>query len=144
MQTIQRSVLVCLVISVFVWGMAAVGREKEEKFYQQWEQVQVERFLSKLCRSGSCSYEEYEILYRALNYYGMDSKIQIEEYRREQDMERNVYYYLMSWEEIQEHLAEEGRYTFEQGSILRIVVVQKSRSQSITSRYSHIVSGKEG
>lgn len=143
MQTIQRTLIIFSAIVVFVLGAVVMGREKEERLNKQWEMIQIERFINRVCRSGSCSYEEYILLHTALNNYGVHSNVTIEEYREEQDMDKKTYYYLVPWEEVQGYLWDGGRYKFELGSVIRIDVNQKSRIQSQTSRYFGTVSGRE-
>ncbi len=141
MHSAQRVLLV--IVMIFICGIAVSCHEQENKLQGQWETVQTERFLKKLCRTEYISREEYLQYTTALNYKGTASEIRIEEYQREWDAEGSLYYYLISWEEILRTLTEKGNYTFETGSVVKITISRQSRRNQVRNSYHGIISGKE-
>lgn len=142
MQIMHRVALVLMIVLVFSFGTMVAGQEEIE-LQRQWEMIQTEKFLSKLCRTGQCTYEEYLSYYNGLNYFGMDSIIRLEEYQKEQDLDGKIYYYLVSWEELQTFFSKNSRYVFQQESIIRINVQRKSRGGNAQCSYYDVVERKE-
>lgn len=133
-QLLQRGVLIVVVVMVIFF----VGTEKQKKdkeIQAHWEQLHAEEFLEGLCRTGKMSYEEFLMFYKALNYYGVVSDIRISEYQKEQDLEGNLYRYLIPWEELSVKLVEEGCYLFRKGSIIELAIMQKEGSQEERKYY---------
>lgn len=143
MQIIQRVLLVAAVIMIIGWGICFPCMEGMSKLQHQWELLQTERFLNQICRDKECSYEEYTLLHGALNYYGTDSTIEMEEYQKEQDMEGNNYYYGITWNEIREKLFAEGQYCFSEDSVIVLCVDRNDITGSQKNKYYDIVSGKD-
>lgn len=143
MQIVQRALLIMTMIIVLMVGTIVICREKEEKLQKQWECVQTERFLGKICRNGSISLDEYMEYNTTLNHAGTVSKIRIEEYQREQDITGRNYYYLVSWEELQDCFMKEGACDFKTESVIKISVEQKSMGQSMKNSYYGVIYGKE-
>lgn len=142
MQMMHRVTLVLIVVLVLLFGSMVVSQEVIE-LQGQWEMIQTEKFLSKLCRTGQCTYEEYASYYNCLNYFGTETIIRMEEYQKEQDLDGKIYYYLVSWEEIRTFLLKKSSYMFQQESIIRITVQRKSRSRTVQCSYYDVVERKE-
>ena len=143
MQQIQRIFLIGAVIVIVSLGILLPHVENAKKLQNQWEQLQVERFMEQICRKQDCSYEEYVLLHGALNYTWIGSVIEMEEYRVEHDMEGNVYYYGISWDEIKEILFLEEQYRFSDNSVLVVCVNRSSGIGNQKRKYYNIVSGKD-
>lgn len=141
MQIAQRVLLIVSFFAVLLFGIITFNQKKEEKLQNQWEVIQTELFLNKICRRMSISEEEYFKFNTSLNYSDVVSKIEIEEYRREEDMKGNSYYFVVSWNELQKLLAEEGNCQFKEESVIRITVENTTRN--IKNVYYGIVSEGE-
>lgn len=141
MQIAQRVLLIISFFAVLLFGIITFNQKKEEKLQNQWEVIQTELFLNKICRRMSISEEEYFKFNTSLNYSDVVSKIEIEEYRREEDMKGNSYYFVVSWNELQKLLAEEGNCQFNEESVIRITVENTTRN--IKNVYYGIVSEGE-
>ena len=127
MQMTQRSILLLVLILLLCFATQALYKEKEELVLSDWENIQTERFLNRLCRNGACSFEEYVRFYGALSISKQTLEIRIEEYKREQNLENKAYYSLISWEEIREIIKTDGNYRFADESIILIEVQQTGR-----------------
>jgi len=143
MQQIQRFFLIAAVIVIIALGTLLPHVESAKKLQTQWELLQVERFMELVCRNKECSYEDYVLLHGALNYAGTSSVIEIEEYRTEQDMEGNVYYYGISWDELREMLFFDEQYYFSDNSVLVVCVNRNGGIGNQKRKYYDIVSGKD-
>ena len=139
MQIIQRMLLVLLMIFGLGFGILLLNLEQEEKVQKQWEALQIERFVGKISRRGTCTYEEYLLCHEALNYSGNTSVIAIETYQKEEDMSGEKYYYMISWEEIQEMLYRNGRFDFDEESVIVVSVSRKNKMKSLETKYYNIV-----
>ena len=104
MQVLQRSFSVLLGIFFLTFAVTLVVQEKGDYGYNQWGKIQVNRFLECMSTKGKVSYQEYQLLYGALNQFGVNVEFIIKEYQREEDVKGTVYWYLISWEEIKEFL----------------------------------------
>lgn len=140
---IQRMLLVVLAIAGIAVGIIFVTEEREEKMQRQWEALQVERLMGNICRSGSCTYEEYMLCHDALNYFRNLSFIEIETYQKEKDMSGGNYYYMTSWEEIKEMFYRNGEVCFSEESVIVIRVSRKNMVKSVETKFYNIVSGKD-
>ena len=127
MQIAQRCILIIGFGIILCFFSAFFFRDKADALSKEWELVQTDRFLNKLCRTGQCSQEEYIFFFNALRSCGNEIEIQIEEYRAEQDLEQNRYYAVFSWEEIKSSLWTEGSYDFSENSIILVEVLQSGR-----------------
>ena len=143
MQVVQRMLLLLLIIVGLFFGMMMLKLEREEEIKKQWETSQVERFIGNICRRGNCTYEEYLLCHRALNYVGNTSEIAIEAYQKQKDMSGGHYYYMISWEEIREELYQEGEFVFPKESVVVVEVSRKSKYKAEESKYYDIVSGRD-
>ena len=143
MRQIQRVLLMAAVVVMIGVGIVLPQLESAKKLQSQWELLQAERFMERICRNKECSYEEYVLLHGVLNYTGISSVIWVEEYQKEQDMAGNTYYYGISWGEIQEILFLEGRYCFHEDSVIVLGVNRNSGSGNQKNKYYDIVSGKD-
>lgn len=141
MQIAQRTCLITMLIVFFMSGASLLYGEKEDKLLQRWEQVQSEDFLKHLCRTGSCSLDEYLQFCQTLSKGGIEAEICVMEYQKERDAEKKVYYYLISWEEIRKQLLENGAYYFEEGNVLKVSVMQKSRTKSRQQTHFGMIDG---
>ena len=122
MHIVQRMLLLLMIILLLTMGLGMVCREKESRLRNQWERIQTQLFLQKICRNRSLVQEEFISYVYALNCGGTGSEIIVEQYRAEQDLAGNLYYYLISWEELQKILWQGKDCIFEPGSIIRIKI----------------------
>jgi len=143
MRIVQRTFLLLVVIFMLVLGIAHVYKEREKKAARQWESLQTELYLEKLCRSQRVTREGYLRYVQSLNYGSTISHIRIEQYQKEQDLKEKVYYYLISWEELQNRLFEEESALLLKDSVICITVERRSRKQSKVTKYYGIVTGRE-
>ena len=125
--TIGMCIFVCF-LSAFFYG------DKADDFSMEWEAVQTERFLDKLCRTGQCSQEEYMLFVEALRGSGNKIEIRIEEYKAEQDLKQKRYYAAVSWEEIKSFLEKDGAYDLSENSIVLVEVLQVGRIRENKNR----------
>lgn len=126
MRMLQRVALIVIVLAGFILGWKLFYEEQQEKLWKQWETFQTEKFAKKICRNGYCSYEEFVLYEAALNKAGNNSRVRLEETRREWDLKGKRYDYPVSWEEIQEAMIITGGYAFQEESILAITVNKKN------------------
>ena len=138
---VQRTLLVVTILLIFMEGWHFVCTEKEEKIQKQWEQVQTEIFLQRISRKGTLSLEEYEKYYLALNKLGADVTVKIEEYRKEKDREGNSYFYLITWEELQNSLLYNDTTTFFKDSIIVLELVRSRYRSCINQKYYIRIAG---
>lgn len=143
MRIVQRTFLLLIVIFMLVIGIAHVYKEREKKEARQWESLLTELYLEKLCRSQRVTQEGYLRYVQSLNYGSTVSHIRIEQYQKEQDLKGKVYYYLISWEELQNRLFEEESALLLKDSVICITVERRSRKQSKVTKYYGIVTGRE-
>ena len=100
---------VFLIISVvIILGTSLVCVQKDKKLRGQWEQVLVENFLGNLCNTGKLTTMDYQKLYSGLVKSGSVIGIEIDEYRRETDINGNIFYYYVSWKEHEMKFHTEG------------------------------------
>ena len=125
MQVLQRSFSVLLIVFFLTFAVTLVFEEKGTYGYNQWEKIQINRFLEHMSTKGKVSYQEYQLLYKALNKFGKNVEITIKEYQKEEDVKGMVYWYLISWEEIKEFLLQKEEYTFQKNSVLELCIIVK-------------------
>lgn len=130
--------MIVMLIVFFLGGAWFVSKENSKKIIKQWQEIQVERFMDKIEKTGSCTWEDIRALHQALNYSGVDSEISLEEYRRETNHMGNPWYYLISWTEISEQMLEE-KYDFERQSVVKLSVYVRGKYLSNVCRYYVIV-----
>jgi len=144
MKVAQRYILVLGVIVLLAFCTGLVYKETIDDIIGDWEIVYLERFMNKLCRNGSLSYEEYMTFWEAMNCTGNKVTVRIDEYIKEQDLERNYYYSPMVWEEIQGFLCKENSYDFTEGSVLKIEIHRWNKTQEKEIRkFGRISKGAE-
>ena len=143
MQIVQRVFLLMMVVMILLTGITYVYNEQENKEAGQWEKLQTELYLERICRQREITIKEYLRYFQLLNYTGMVSEVRIEEYRKEQDLMGNTYYYLVLWEEVKEQLLEGERYTLLKDSVMCITVKRKNRKEHKISEYYGIVTERE-
>ena len=139
MQTGQRAVLIIALVFLVFFGIWIPSQKREERFVQQWEKLQTERFLNKVVESGKCTYEEVMMFYDALNYDGISTELELKEFQEEQNRYGDSYWYLVSWNEILTSLMEEGVYFFRKGSVLELSVKRNNGTTETKYRYCDIV-----
>jgi len=139
MKLAQRSLLLLVIFLLVIPCSIYVFREPAEIYLRNWENVYVERFISKICKNSSVTYEDYLFFHNSLSCSGGKTEISIDEYKPEQDLNGKYYYAPVTWEEIKDELQEEKNYYFVEGSIVRIVVIRKSASEErIIQRFGRI------
>lgn len=143
MQVLQRSFSILLAVFFVMFAVALVFQEKENNGYTQWEEIQVNRFLQQISREGRCTYEEYQLFYKALNQFGVNAEIVLKEYQRETDSKGTVYWYLVSWEEIKELLIQKEQYVFQKNSALELCITTKKGDSVTQEKYYSIAKGQE-
>ncbi len=143
MRIVQRALLIITVILFLTAGIAFVCKGKAEKLQQQWETIQAELFLEKLCRTGQLSLEEYNRYVSCLNRGGGSFEVTIEEHQKEQDKAGKVYYYLISWDELRQNLFYEDSLIFQQNSVVKMEIVRRSQGKKVRNYYYGIIAGKE-
>ena len=122
MKIMQRFLLLLGIIFLMTYCVILISKELDKNYVEKWETAYIERFISKMCRNEYLSWEEFLLFHNGLSYGGDTIEIRIDEYRKEQGLDRTFYYSPVLWSEVREHLWEEGSYRFEEGSIIRLVV----------------------
>ena len=122
MRVIQRYALLFGIFLILVPFVGFLSKEVTDCLVEKQENVYMERFVSKICRTGSITYEEYLLFHKALSQRGNQIEIRIDEYQREQDLEGKNYYPPVIWEELWKVLQVEKMYYFAEDSIVKVVV----------------------
>ena len=135
--------MIIALLWLIIFCISVSSMEGTERFEKQWEQRATEEFLEQLCKEGTCSYSTFITYHMAMNYAGLVSELRVEEYRKEQDYENKIYYYLVTWEVISESLMNSGSYRFEEGSVIKVSIHRQGRIGSAKMQYYDIVTGKE-
>lgn len=143
MHILQRSFSILLVIFFFVFAITLVFKEKEKNGYEQWEKIQVNRFLEQINSTGKYSYKDYQLLHDALSRFGRNIEITIKEYQKEMDAKGTVYWYFISWEEMKEFLLEEEEYVFRKNSAVEVCIITKKGSVEKEEKYYILFKGRE-
>ena len=139
MQVIQRGLMIILGVLLLLGGVALVEEHKED-LMKQWEEMQTERFLSRIATTGVCTYEDMVLYQDALKYSCADAEIRLEEYQKEMALSGEEYWYLITWEEILETLVKDGKYGFHHGSALELCIRDYAETER---KYCEVVTGKE-
>lgn len=121
MEQLQRGIL--LVLTCLVVISPGMIRYRQHQYYiETWSKVKAELFIEGICREGCCIWEEYlEFSDRIGEAFG-ETHIFLEEYRRTFGPNGTEYRTLISWEEIKEALAANGKYEFQLGAEVRLYV----------------------
>ena len=143
MQVLQRSISILLAVFFSLFAITFVVEEKENYGYEQWEEIQVNRFLQQIRKEGKCTYEQYQLFYGALNEFGKNTEVMLKEYQREMNAEGMVYWYFVSWEEIKDFFIQEEQYTFQNNSAIELCVIAKRGDSVKQNKYYVISKGKE-
>ena len=143
MQVLQRSISILLAVFFSLFAITFVVEEKENYGYEQWEEIQVNRFLQQIRKEGKCTYEQYQLFYGALNEFGKNIEVMLKEYQRETNAEGMVYWYFVSWEEIKDFFIQEEQYTFQNNSAIELCVIAKRGDSVKQNKYYVISKGKE-
>lgn len=122
MKVAQRFLMICGLFCLLVPSFLFLLQERTEGYAEKYDTAYIERFVSKICRTGHVTHEEYVLMSRALNHSGEQWEFTISEYQREQDLEGNGYYVLIAWEEIKSCLAEENVYYFAEDGVVKLQV----------------------
>ena len=122
MRVIQRYVLLFGIFLILVPCFGVQSKEGLDYLVEKQETVYMERFVSKICKTGRITYEEYLLFHKALSQSGNRIEIRITEYQREQDLEGKNYYPPVICEELMEVLQTEKMYYFAEDSIVKVVV----------------------
>ena len=70
MQILQRSFSILLTIFFLLFVITLVFEQKGKNGYEQWKEIQINRFLEQISKEGKCSYEDYQLLHKALSNFG--------------------------------------------------------------------------
>lgn len=144
MKIAQRFILLSGLLFFLVCFRLLLSKESDTVFWGKWKEAYMDRFLNTMCRNRSISCEEYLMLYGGLEYTGDGTKIRIDEYKKEQDLDRIFYYSPMTWEEIRDVLWEKGSYNFEEGSIVRLSILWLEEGQEQEIRKFGRISEEKG
>ena len=142
MKSMQRMVLSILLVVSFLFGISFTVLQREEKLVAQWEAIQTGRFLTKSCKNRNITYEDVLLYKASLEHHKHKLRIRLEELQRETDMEGNVYYHTVSWEEILEQMALQNYYDLQEDSILVVRVERYNKTKWVETRYYELVLGK--
>ena len=142
MRVLQRMVLIILLLVVYFGGRTVTVLQREAKLVSQWEALQTDLFLRRLCEVGQIFYEDVLLYVDSLEQRGGNLSVRLEELQREQDFEGNIYYYPVSWEELLEQMTMGKGYRLEEDSILVIIVERYNRKQRVETRYCEVVPRK--
>lgn len=143
MQILQRIVLIAGTVLLFLLSVSAVSRQTKEKFREQREQILINRFLSKTSRTGYFSFTEYQQLCMGLKSDDIVVGIEIDEFRKEQDVNGKDYYYLVLWKDRTSDFLEEEYCWFRKESIICVRVKRENRKGISDRTYWEIVAGRE-
>lgn len=143
MQVVQRGVMLILAVLLLLSGKCAMLREHMKQQQEQWEEMQTERFLGKIAGTGACTYDDLIVYQESLQHSGAGQEIRLEEYRKEEALAGEEYWYLVTWEEILDVLIKEGRYEFQRGSALELNVRNSVGIGGMRRSYYEVVMGKE-
>jgi hypothetical protein len=130
-----------MIISMF-YGVIMIYQEKERKFQNQWEEIQVEKFICEISRKQECTENDFLNLSKLLNYGDVNTIIHLELYQREQSLTGIVQYYYFSWDEIREILYSSSL-KLERGSIVCIESERNVRKLKQKKVYCEIIAGKD-
>lgn len=141
MHVAQRMLLTVTIIITTMLLIAVMNNNKEDRIMDQWERIRTEAFLQHIIRNQELSLNEYLHYAEAVKHLDGTTEVILEIYRKEWDMDGNVYYFLISQEEILDYLIKENSVFFKEQSIIS-VKIHRNRRGTINA-YNAIVSGKE-
>ena len=144
MQILQRYILIVGMSMLLALYITVIFDERVIMLTKDWESIQTDRFISKLCRNGVCTEEEDYLFLEVLNNNGNEVNIRIEEYRLEQNLNSKRYYPVKSWEEIKCILSEEKKYVFLEDSIISLEISYTERSKNWKSKRFGRIIGEYG
>lgn len=144
MRIMQRLILILSLGVFFVFGMAWNNQRMAVKLQKQWENKNVDTMLKKICRTGMISLRDYVVLRESLASKITIAEIKVEEYQKEQDLDGNFFYYLITWQELGEWLLAEEQYFFQTDSVIKITVDCMVQGQQIENTYYGKIEGKAG
>ena len=122
MQALQRMLMIIMAAVIFLYLTEITLGDRQERLVSQWEGLYSERFINRICESGTCTYEEYQRYYTVMyQLYGKVS-VFLNEYQREWDIGGKEYRFMLSWPEIKKYMSEEGEYCFKEESIIELIV----------------------
>jgi len=140
----QRTLLVTTVTVLFLSGIFFVYGYRAEKICEQWETLQTELFVEQAARTRKLTEEEYTSYVESLNYSGVRSEVRIEEYQKEEDVAGDIYFRLVSSEEIEEEFSNFGEIYFRPESIIKITVCRTFGKRNRINIYVKTVFRREG
>lgn len=135
MQILQRSFSILLTMFFLLFAITLVFEQKGKNGYEQWKEIQINRFLEQVSKEGKCNYEDYQLLHKVLNKFGRIVEIEVKEYQKEVDKKGTVYWYLISWEEIKENFLQKEEYTFQKNSVIELCVTMKKGNIKKQNKY---------
>ena len=118
MKVAQKAVLLIGSFLIIILCMIFCVIDAADYFIEKRENVYAERFITPLCRNGEITENDYILFYNTLKRNGKTTEIRVDEYRTEQDIQKNYYYVPVVWEEIRDILMKDKYYCFTSGSIL--------------------------
>lgn len=142
MRVAQRYLLLAVIFLILLPCALFLTKEVWVRMAEEYEKMYLDRFVSKICRTGRISYEEYALFHKALSQHGNRIEISISVYQREQDLAGNNYYSPIVWKELLELLRENEQCHFAENSIVNVIVKrwEKTTGRQI-QRYGRINKG---
>lgn len=125
MRLTQRFVMLLEILFMIALCSIYMLHDSEEYLVEQWENVCLERFIGKICKNGSVSYEDFLLFHNSLSAAEDKFEIRIEEYREEQNLNRNYFYVPVIWVEIRDILWRDKHYSFSTGSMVKVEVIRE-------------------
>lgn len=119
-----------------------IYQERERKFQNQWEEIQVDKFICEISRKQECTDYDLLNLTRLLNYGDVNTIIHLELYQREQSLTGIQQYYYVTWDEIQKIL-HSSSLKLERGSIICIESEKNAGKLKQKKVYCDIIAGKD-
>ena len=143
MRLAQRYLLLSVFFLILLPCALFLKKEVSDRMAEEYESIYLDRFISKICREGKLTYDEYALFQKALSQYGNRIEISISVYQREQDLDGRNYYSLIVWKELLEVLHEEKQCHFAENSIVKVIVKrwEKTTGRQI-QRYGRINKGE--
>lgn len=143
MHIAQRMLLATTIMIVFLFGFFFIYGNKAEKLCGQWENLQTEQFMGQVNRLRKLTEDNYISYVASLNYSGVRSDVRIEIYQKEEDISGEIYYRLVSSEEIEEDLAGNGEVYFRPKGIIKITICRSFWKRNRKNIYAAAILGKE-
>ena len=144
MKIVQRLILI-LAVSVFcAFGMAWNNRQVTIKIQKQWENKNIDTMLKKICRTERISLQDDVVSWEELAFNSIIAEIKVEEYQKEQNLDGDSFYYLITWQELGECLLTEEQYFFRTDSVIKITVDCMVQGKHIKNTYYGKIGRKDG